>query len=616
MFAAVALLALGAAALIGGVVADGRAPGGTDPAAWGPAEPPVYRDTGPALLVCPEDPADFTERNEEVNYNRRIENERLYEHCAATGHHDLPAALAAAAPGTTVRILPGQYTTDETILLDGTADLQIEGLGDSPEDVLLTARFAADTVLEARGASMLYLKGFTVGQAREHGLLLSGVEGAVVESVAAVQSGAYGIRVADSPTVTLTDCRAEAADTAGISIEDSTATVDGCEATGNLIGLRASGGRAVELTANRLHGNTTGLIVTGTDRNGVVGAEANLVHDNNTDHYANLGTAACDKDLDERPWADDVLCPDLTVPSGVGILVADAVNGRYEANRLWNQQTAAVAVWGSPGLDAAGSDQNRFADNVFGVRDDGQQQRNRLDLWWDGIGADNCFQEPATHRTAPAALPGCGMVDQTSRLFGDPLRALKLHQCGIGPADPLPVGCDWLGASFTDRLEFQAAVVFAAALLFLTGAGWLGAARSPNPPRAGQMTFSAIATGAGGLLLVLAVWSGRADYEALAIGLWGVGWLLAGRSWYRCGVPFFGAFTALIGAAAVLDAIDRAVWTIAPLPVAPAWFWLALLPLWTLLALAVAFGPRLREPEPPPVERTPVTAPSHDRFDW
>jgi hypothetical protein len=610
------MLALGAAALIGGVVADGRAPGIAEASAWGPAEPPAYRDTGPDLLVCPEDPADFAERNGDVNYNRRIENERRYEDCAAAGHHDLAAAIAEAAPGSTIGILPGQYTADETVVIDGTADLQIEGLGDSPEDVLLTARFAADTVLEARGAAMLYLKGFTVGQAHEHGLLLTDVQGAVIESVAAVQSGGYGLRITDSPTVTLTDCRAEAADTAGISIEDTTATVHGCEATGNLIGLRATGAHPVAITENRLHGNTTGLLVTGTARDGAVHAEANVVHDNNADHYANLGTAACDGDLAVRAWADGILCPDHTVPSGVGILVADAVNGRYEANRLWNHQTAAVAVWGSPGLDAPGSDQNRFADNVFGVRDDGQQQRNRLDLSWDGIGADNCFQEPGTFRTAPHVLPGCGMVDQTSRVLGDPLRAFKIRQCGLGPADPLPAGCDWLGASFTDRLEFQAAVVFAAALLFLTGAGWLGAARAPNPPRAGQMTFSAIATGAGGLLLVIAVWSGRADYEALALGLWGSGWLLAGRSWYRCGVPFFGSFTALIGAAAVLDAIDRAVWTIAPLPLSPAWFWLALLPLWTLLVLAVAFGPRIREEEPRLVERTPVTAPARDRFDW
>jgi hypothetical protein len=125
-----------------------------------------------------------------------------------------------------------------------------------------------------------------------------------------------------------------------------------------------------------------------------------------------------------------------------------------------------------------------------------------------------------------------------------------------------------------------------------------------------------MATGAGGLLLVLAVWSGRADYEALAIGLWGFGWLLAGRSWRQCGMAFFGLFTSLIGAVAVLDAVDRAVWTLPFVPVSPAWAWVALLPLWTLAALSLAFGPRRREEERPVVERTPVTAPPNDRWDW
>jgi hypothetical protein len=81
-------------------------------------------------------------------------------------------------------------------------------------------------------------------------------------------------------------------------------------------------------------------------------------------------------------------------------------------------------------------------------------------------------------------------------------------------------------------------------------------------------------------------------------------------------MPVFGLFTGFIGATAVLDAIDRAVWTVPFVPVSPAWCWLVLLPLWTLVALELAFGPRRREPERPPVERTPVTAPSHDRFDW
>ncbi|MFG3341595.1 right-handed parallel beta-helix repeat-containing protein [Glycomyces sp. NPDC048151] len=613
VFFAAALLGLGASAFLAGIVAESRSPEPGDPEPPA-AAPPAYREDGPALLVCTDDAEDFAERNDDADL-RRVENERLYEDCLASGHRDLASAIAAAAPGDRILVLPGRYPTASTITVDGLTGLQIEGLGNTPDDVLVTADFNADTVFAAREADGLHLSGIAFGQARATGLQLTATTGATLDNVAATHSGGDGIRIADSSAVALTGCRADTADTAGIALQNVDGLVSGCDASGNLVGLLASGGDTLELDGNRLHGNTTGLAITGTAPGHEVRATANLVYGNNTDHYARLGTRACDADPADRDWAQ-TLCPGRTFPSGVGILVADGTGVEVAGNRLWNQQTAAIAAWGTAGLDGSG-DRNRFEDNAFGVREDGQRQRNRLDLWWDGVGAGNCFAEPGSFRTLPASLPDCDGANTPSRLVGDPLRAFKVGHCGIGDtAAGVPEGCDWFGARFTDRLEFQAAVVFAAGLLFLTGAGWLAAARAEHPPRAGRMTFSALATGSGGLLLVLAVWSGRADYEALAVGLWGVGWLLAGRSWRQCGMVFFGLFTSLIGAAAVLDAVDRAVWTIPFVPVSPAWFWLALLPLWTLIALGMAFGPRRREEEPPPVERTPVTAPSHDRFDW
>ncbi len=140
--------------------------------------------------------------------------------------------------------------------------------------------------------------------------------------------------------------------------------------------------------------------------------------------------------------------------------------------------------------------------------------------------------------------------------------------------------------------------------------------RAPLPPPPMSMTFSAIATGAGALLLVLASWTGRSDYEALAIGLWGFGWVLAGRSWFTAGLGAFGSFTALIGGLAVLDAVDRGLWTVPVVPVAPAWMWVVLLPVWVLLAIGAVFRPRVRERPRPPVQRTPATVPARDRFDW
>ncbi|MEU6857815.1 NosD domain-containing protein [Glycomyces sp. NPDC046736] len=605
------LAALTLSCYLGGLAIDARVAQPESFPALAEAEPPAYRSDGPRLLVCTEDATVFTERNEGVNYNDRIANERTYEDCLAEGHRDLASAVAAAEPGTNIAVLPGRYTVDETILVE-TADLQIEGLGDSPDDVQITARFNADFVLNGYATTGLYLKGIAFGQAGVAALRLAGVQGAALDTVSAFQSEDSGLLVEDSIGVALNACRATQADGAGIRIAFAQAEITGCEATGNSVGLEITGDNVNAVaTANRLHGNATGLVVADTGTNAEITAADNLLYGNNAEYDR---TAACGAEPAKRDWGSGVRCPDTVYPSGIGLLVAGATDTTATGNRIWNQQTAAIATWGAPGqATGLGGDRNAFTDNIFGIREDNQRERNRLDLWWDGVGVDNCFDEPQAHRTAPSVLPGCD--SGVSRAFGDPLRTLKVWQCGIGGTE-VPEGCDWYGAQFTSRIEFQAAVVFAAALLFLTGAGWLGAARSPNPPRAGQMTFSALGTGAGVMLFVLAVWSGRADYEALAISMWGFGWLLAGRSWYRCGARVFGSFTAMIGLAALLDAFDRGVRSLVIMPVSPAWIWLAMLPIWTLVVLGVAFGPRRREHEPAPVERTPVTARASDSFDW
>lgn len=548
-------------------------------------EPPDYREDGPYLLVCIEDEELFSDRNDELDYNQRTINELLYEECVEDGYRSLAEALEAAEPGTRIQMLPGQYTVDETIAVEAD-DLQIEGLGDGPGEVVLTA--GADTVLTAAGVTGLYLKGFTVSGANT-GLRLSGVDGAVLEQVRAAENSGDGIAVADSTYVELTGCVAEDNGGSGIAIDSSEAAVTECEATGNLAGLTKTGSGEVHVSDNLLHGNATGLIVRDTTGGHRLEARGNHVYDNNAE---STGTA----------------------PGGVGVLLAETNDNHITGNHIWNQQTAAVAVWGDPAIDDATSHDNRIEANTLGYRDSGQPSRNRLDVWWDGQGEGNCFDQPALHHTSPAVLPDCGEGPAPARLMPDPVKTLKLWQCGLDAE--APTGCDWFGAKFTDRLEVQFGVLFAAALLFLTGVGWLGAARSPEPPPPMSMTFSAIATGCGALLFLLASWSSRADYTALAIGLWGFGWILAGRSWFSSGLSVFGALTSLIGGLAILDAIDRGVWIIPVLPIPPAWMWLALLPLWMPLAL-FSIVRRRRDPErATSVERTPSTIPAYNRFDW
>ncbi|GAB3657044.1 right-handed parallel beta-helix repeat-containing protein [Glycomyces tarimensis] len=588
-----------------GALAVGAALAAGSPAGAAEHEAPDYRDDGPYLLVCPADAEHFTERNAEVSYNQRIANEQLHERCADDGFSDLADAVAAIdEAGATVKILPGYYVLEAPLVLDGADRLQIEGLGDGPEDVRFTTAQAADTVITAQDATGLYLEGFTVTGAATSGLHLEGVEGATVASVAATGNGEHGIRVGDSTAVAIADCAASGNGTAGVTLDGTEGTVTGCASADNLTGLLQTGGGDVVLEANRLYDNTTGLVVADSAEGHRLRATGNSIYNNNADHYG----GDCDTGL----------CPRQRAPIGVGVLIAAANDTRFTGNHIWGQRTAAAMIWGEAGIDDDASHRNEFEGNTLGFRDDGQRSRNRLDLWWDGQGEGNCFNEPEALHTTPAVLPACGGESGPARLLGDPVKTFKLWHCGPGELDggAVPAGCDWYGAQFTDRLEFQTAVVFAAALLFLTGAGWLGAARSPTPPPPMSMTFSAIATGSAAVLMMLAAWSGRSDYEALAIGLWGLGWILAGRSWFSAGLHAFGGFTALIGGLAILDAVDRGVWIVPVIPASPAWMWFLLLPVWILLALGAVFRRYTPEPASPPVQRTPVTVPSHNRFDW
>ncbi|WP_199037964.1 right-handed parallel beta-helix repeat-containing protein [Glycomyces salinus] len=575
-----------ASAAIGAMAAAIAAPASAQDGGESPPEPPDYREDGPYLLVCIDDEELFDERNSEVGYNQRTINELLYTECVEDGgYSSIAEAVEAAEPGTRIRILPGKYTVDETIAPE-VDDLQIEGTGDTPGEVVLAAD--SGRALAANDVSGLYLKGFTITGATT-GLELNGVDGAVVEQVRATGNSDDGIAVTDSAAVDLTACGAEDNGGSGIAIDSTEAAVTECESSGNLAGITKSGAGAAVIQDNRLHGNATGLIVRDTDGDHRLEARGNYVWDNNADSTD-------------------------TAPGGVGILLAEAAENTVAGNTIWNQQTAAIAVWGDPDIEDAVSHDNRVEGNTLGFSDTGQRFRNRLDLWWDGQGEANCFDEQNLHHTTPAALPDCGDGPAPDRLLSGPVKTLKLLQCGIDVE--APTGCDWFGAKFTDRLEVQVAVLFAAGVLFLSGLGWLGAARSAEPPPPMSMTFSAIATGCGALLLVLGSWSSRADYEALAIGLWGFGWILAGRSWFSSGMSVFGALTSLIGGLAILDAIDRGVWIIPVVPVPPAWMWLVLLPLWVLLAL-FSIVRRHPRPEPAPtVERTPSTIPAYNRFDW
>ncbi|QSB05604.1 right-handed parallel beta-helix repeat-containing protein [Natronoglycomyces albus] len=595
---------------------------------------PEYRDEGNYLLVCLDDETEFNERNAELDYNQAFRNQELYGQCQEDGFSEPHEALDAASDGDRIMILPGRYTLPDPLLIEGLNDIQLEGMGSAAHHIILDARFGLEEGLVVTDSSGTYLANLTVQNSLHTGVRFVNTDTFTLDRVHARYNGAVGLEFRDVSDGKVTACLANGNPFAGVHATGTTSSegqdwgleVHGCEINDNLVGFSATGKGEVLLRDNFLHRNSTGLLARSTAPDDHrLHAEGNLIGENNSDFYQYLGADECSQALEERPWHDKVLCPVDSVPVGVGVLIAGSNHNTITGNRLWGHHDAAAMLWWHPHMlfsefsprgQSETSHHNAFVDNEMGRRADGMRVPNTRDFWWDGQGSDNCFQNGSRH-PIPSALPGCSDLVGPDRLLGDPIRLAKLMHCST--SDPaggtLAGGCDWFTASGSERIEFRVAVAFVALVLVLTGAGWIASVRTNRPPAAGSMMFASLAVVGGAILMLLASWSERADYEALSLGLIAGGWAMSGLAWQRAGRYAIGAMTVILAAVMGFDALDRGVWMLPWIPVSPTWVWLLLFPLWAvMIVVAMWTRPRADRREE---EEAPLPLPhEHNRFDW
>src|SRR5689334_5836759 len=151
---------------------------------------PTYRAQGPALLVCKTDKGDFDKRIVTFADDLKAADTALWNQCQTSGYRNLQEAVnAASQPGTNIKILPGVYL-EEPSLAEPTGDcvnlaiasfaqqvacpnaqnlvailnktnLQIEGTGAKPDDVVIDAQFKRVNAIRADHSPGIYLRNLT-----------------------------------------------------------------------------------------------------------------------------------------------------------------------------------------------------------------------------------------------------------------------------------------------------------------------------------------------------------------------------------------------------------------------------------------------------------------------
>jgi hypothetical protein len=365
---------------------------------------PVYRTTGPHLVVCKSDTTDFTSRISAFPTDLRIRNLELYAECLDHGYRDLQAAVDhVTGPGMTIYVLPGVYLEEPSLAPDsdacthlvaplapagyqiltyeqqkacphqqnlvgifGIKDLQIEGTGAAPADVTFDAQFQKLNVIRGDRSNGIYLRNFLAQRSTFNSVYVIETDGFVIDNVIGRWNAEYGFLSFASDHGLFTKCEAYGNGDSGIypggtsdinrdrgfNVLRYAIEVTGCHSHDNLLGYSGTGGDSVWVHNNEFDHNTGGASMDslfpnhpGVPQNHAL-FEHNLIHSNNSNYYGYVKDGTCARPFLEQGVEKGVVCPAVQVPVGTGVLV---IGGNYNVFRdNWvydNWKIGIVQTW-------------------------------------------------------------------------------------------------------------------------------------------------------------------------------------------------------------------------------------------------------------------------------
>ena len=605
---------------------------------------PIHRTSGPHLIVCKDDRAGFDNRIASFPTALKDLNLQLYAECLRSGFRDLQAAVDhVGSPGTTIVVLPGLYLEEPSLLREpdscyhlpaqwvksgyqilsyeqqkacphqqnlvgifGIKDLQIEGTGATPSDVIFDAQFQKLNVIRGDRTDGLYLRNFTAQRSTFNAVYVIEADGFVIDKVIGRWNVEYGFLSFATDHGRFTDCEAYGNGDSGIypggtsdinrgrgfDVPRYAIEVTNCHSHDNTLGYSGTGGDSVWVHDNEFDRNTTGASMDslfpdhpGLPQNHAL-FEHNLIHGNNSNYYSSVRDGTCARPYLQRGVEKGVVCPSVGVPVGAGILV---IGGDYDVFRdNWiydNWKVGVVQTW-VPGLvrndyrlsvQEETSNFDRYVGNHMGSDPRGESMPNGLDFFWDGQGTGSCWQLDHTAGTDPLAIPACPAGSQ-DRLLADPNKLILFVTCSNYDlaSQTLPAGCDWFDtprrpglvtASVNVESVVPAVQLIAVLILF----AWL-VRRGPGP-----LAFaSAAAAGVGATLLLAGSVEQYFFLAAPGIAILGIGWLGAAT---LMPARELAALSFGLGVVALLESIDAGI-AVLPLPIGPVWVRLVLEGIW------------------------------------
>ncbi len=373
---------------------------------------PVYRTTGPTLLVCKTDKADFESRIAKFPDELRAANEAMWDQCQTEGFRHLQAAVdAAKLPGTNIKILRGIYQEEPStappsavcaetlrtapkgkvyteypiLTLDqetacpnlinlvaviGKKNLQIEGTGASREDVVLDGQFKKLNGLRVDNSDGVYLKNFTAERTEFNAVYIIETDGFVIDNMLGRWNDEYGFLTFAVDHGLYTDCEGYGnGDSAfypgaasninknrGLQVPRYSVEIKNCWGHNNALGYSGTAGDSVWVHDSKFTDNTTGIATDSAFPNhpgmpqNHSKFERNIIAHNNTDYYQYIMDGTCKKPFLERGYEKGVVCMSVGVPVGNGVINPGGNYNIWQNNWIYDNHYSGFVTSFVPGF--------------------------------------------------------------------------------------------------------------------------------------------------------------------------------------------------------------------------------------------------------------------------
>jgi hypothetical protein len=390
--------------------------------------PGIY--TEPDSLAKPEDDPACADLREDSDRDTGAVSYRYQAACpndqnliAVIGREAQPVADPPVTPSTDRHGIPNLGPCIR-------CNLQIEGSGPSPDDVVIDAgngpiadgpqaAQGKDVGIRADRADGFYLRNLTVQHAEEHGVYPIEVDGYAIDRVKMLYNHEYGHLSFTSDHGLVNNCEASGSGDAGVypgaAAQTGQQTVEGkrrynqeirrCDLHHNVLGHSGSMGDGIHIHHNDVYDNAVGLAVDSISSSGHPGypqdsilVEHNRIYSNNFNPYEQ---------------GSDVVPTTAYGQVGTGGWIAGGNGNVYRDNRVYDNWRRGVILSQVPDViscpeppdapnetcsaalfsEQSNSHRNRFFDNVMGIAPGGKKRPNGVDFWWGNQEGDrnNCW---------------------------------------------------------------------------------------------------------------------------------------------------------------------------------------------------------------------------------